>query len=164
VKSQVIHELNYVRRQEDVEESGGINPRFLNLGIWWSLVVSFTTRPNYPRGKSPQYPIRRLGGTHSRSTSCEEDGNLLSQPGTQPWFLGRPACTLVTILTELFWLFETEVLVQNPIFPKFLLNCKWVRGLNYHPWELEHWDPARELKPVHRCVSPPSLCSAVLCM
>jgi hypothetical protein len=34
----------------------------LDLGIRQRWVVSFTSRPLYPRGKSPQYPLdRRLG-------------------------------------------------------------------------------------------------------
>jgi hypothetical protein len=41
-----------------------IAPRILNLGTRWRYVVSFTSRPLYPRGKSPKYPqVRRLGGT-----------------------------------------------------------------------------------------------------
>jgi hypothetical protein len=48
--------------------SGGIAPRILDLGIRWRWVVSFTPRPLYPQGKSPQYPLgRTLGGPQSRS-------------------------------------------------------------------------------------------------
>jgi hypothetical protein len=40
-----------------------IDPHFLDLGISWRWVVSFTPLPLYPRGKSPQHPLdRRLGG------------------------------------------------------------------------------------------------------
>jgi hypothetical protein len=43
--------------------SGCIDPHFLDLGTSWRWVVSFTSRPLYPR-----YPVnRRLGGPHSRS-------------------------------------------------------------------------------------------------
>jgi hypothetical protein len=34
-------------------ESGGIAPRFLDVGTRWRWVVSFTLRPHYPQGKSP---------------------------------------------------------------------------------------------------------------
>jgi hypothetical protein len=44
-------------------ESGGIIPRILDLDTRWRWVVSFTPRPFYPQGKSPQYPVhRKLGG------------------------------------------------------------------------------------------------------
>jgi len=34
----------------------------------WTLVISFTLRPLYPRGKSPLYPLdTRLRGPQSRS-------------------------------------------------------------------------------------------------
>jgi hypothetical protein len=37
-------------------------------------VVSFTHRPLYPQGKHPSYQLdRRLGGSLSRSRSCEEN-------------------------------------------------------------------------------------------
>jgi hypothetical protein len=39
-------------------------------------VVSFTTRPLYPQGKSPWYPLdRRLGGPQSRSGCGGEEKN-----------------------------------------------------------------------------------------
>jgi hypothetical protein len=39
-------------------------------------VVSFTTRPLYPQGKSPWYPLdRRLGGPQSRSGRGGEEKN-----------------------------------------------------------------------------------------
>jgi hypothetical protein len=44
----------------------------LDLGTRWRWVVSFTTRPLYPRGKSPRYPDRRLRGPQSRSGRGEE--------------------------------------------------------------------------------------------
>jgi hypothetical protein len=46
---------------------------FLGLGTRWRWVVSFTTLPLYPWGKSPQYPSDgRLGEPQSRSERCEE--------------------------------------------------------------------------------------------
>jgi hypothetical protein len=53
--------------------SGCIDPRFLDLGTSWRLMVSFKPRPLYPRGKSHRYPLdRRLGGPQSRSERHEE--------------------------------------------------------------------------------------------
>jgi hypothetical protein len=43
--------------------SGCIDTHFLDLGTSWRIVVSFTPRPLYSRGKSPRYPLdRRLNG------------------------------------------------------------------------------------------------------
>jgi hypothetical protein len=68
---------DYALRHEDVWGSGCIDPRFLDLGTSWRLVVSFTPRPLYPRGKSPRYTLdRRLGGPQSRSGRRGEE-NLL---------------------------------------------------------------------------------------
>jgi hypothetical protein len=48
--------------------SGGIASHSLRLGTRCRWVVSFTTRPLYPQGKIPCYPLnRRLGGPQSRS-------------------------------------------------------------------------------------------------
>jgi hypothetical protein len=47
---------------EGVWGSGCIDPRFLELGISWRWVVSFTPRPLYPRGKNPRVPIRYEAG------------------------------------------------------------------------------------------------------
>jgi hypothetical protein len=60
--------LDKAPRHEDVLGSGGKAPRILDLGTRWRWVVSFTTRPLYPQGKIPWYPLyRRLGGPQSRS-------------------------------------------------------------------------------------------------
>jgi hypothetical protein len=56
--------------------SGGTAPRILDLGTRWRWVVSFTTRPLYPQGKTPWYPFnRRLGGPRSRSGRGGEEKN-----------------------------------------------------------------------------------------
>jgi len=44
-------------------------------------VVSFTTRPLYPQGKSPWYPLDRLGGLQSRSGCGGEEKNSQPPPG-----------------------------------------------------------------------------------
>jgi len=52
--------------------SGGIAPPFLDLGIRWRWVVSFTPRPLYSQGKSPWQPLdRRLGGSRSDADQNE---------------------------------------------------------------------------------------------
>jgi hypothetical protein len=50
----------------------------LDLGTRWRWAVSFTPRPLYLQGKSPQYPLhRRLGGVQSRSGSGGEKNSQL---------------------------------------------------------------------------------------
>jgi len=50
-------------RHEGVLGSGCIAPRILGLRTRCRWVVSFTSRPLYPQGKSSCYPLdRRLGG------------------------------------------------------------------------------------------------------
>jgi hypothetical protein len=66
--------------------SGGIAPRILYLGSRRRWVVSFTTRPLCPQGKSPWYPLdrRRLGGPQSRSGRGGEEKNSQPLPGLEP--------------------------------------------------------------------------------
>jgi hypothetical protein len=65
--------------------NGGIAPRILDLGIRWTWVVSFTPRPFYPQGKSPEYPLdRRLGGPQSRSGHGGEEKNSQPPPWIEP--------------------------------------------------------------------------------
>jgi hypothetical protein len=65
--------------------SGGIAPRFFDLGTRWRLVVSFTPRPLYPQGKSPWYPLdKRLGEPQSRSGRGGEEKNSQPPPGIEP--------------------------------------------------------------------------------
>jgi len=74
--------------------NGDIAPRILNLGSRWGWVVSFTTRPHYPRGKI------RGGGSGHECRSVRGGGNQtpvfqpvayplywLSYPGLQKYFL-----------------------------------------------------------------------------
>jgi hypothetical protein len=68
-----------------------IDPHFLDLGSSWRRVASFTPRPLYPQGKSPQYPLdRRLGGSQCRSLRRGEE-KILDPIGTRTLTLGRPA-------------------------------------------------------------------------
>jgi hypothetical protein len=53
--------------------SRDIAPRILNLGAKWRLVVSFTPRPLYSRGKNTRYALdTRLGGPQSQSRRGDE--------------------------------------------------------------------------------------------
>jgi len=62
------------------------------------LAVSYTTRPLYPRGKSPRHPLdRRLGGPQRRSGRGGEEENSLPLPGIEP---RSPSRSLVTLLSE----------------------------------------------------------------
>jgi hypothetical protein len=68
-----------------------IDPHFLHLCTSWKWVVSFTPRPLYPRGKSPQYPLDvRLCGPQSQSGRRGEE-KILDPTGTKTRPLGRPA-------------------------------------------------------------------------
>jgi hypothetical protein len=50
---------------------------FFDLGTRWRRVVSFMSRPLYPQGKSPCYPLdRRLGGPQSMSGRGGEEKNF----------------------------------------------------------------------------------------
>jgi hypothetical protein len=65
--------------------SGSIAPHVLDLGTRWRWVVSFTSRPLYPQGKNPWYPLnRRLGGPQSRSGRGGEEKNSQPLPGLEP--------------------------------------------------------------------------------
>jgi hypothetical protein len=48
---------NWTLRYEDVWGNGCIDPRFLDLGTSWRLVVSFRPHMLYSRGKCPLYPL-----------------------------------------------------------------------------------------------------------
>jgi hypothetical protein len=56
---------------------------FFDLGTRWRWVVSFMTRPLYPQGKIPWYPLDRLGGSQSRSGHGVEGKNSQTSPGIE---------------------------------------------------------------------------------
>jgi hypothetical protein len=59
--------------------------RILDLGTRWKWVVSFTSWPFYPQGKSPWYPLDRSpGGPQSRSGHGAEEKNFQPLPGFEP--------------------------------------------------------------------------------
>jgi hypothetical protein len=58
--------------------------------------VSFTTRPLYPRGKRPWFPLcRSLGGPQSLCGRCEE--KILDPTGTQTPNLRSSSLYLTTV-------------------------------------------------------------------
>jgi hypothetical protein len=69
VKGKVVPVLNYLsstpwrRMGEWVYRS----KFFFYFYTSWRWVVSFTPQPLYPRGRSPRYPLDKLGGPQSRS-------------------------------------------------------------------------------------------------
>jgi hypothetical protein len=70
---------------------GCIDPHSFYLGTSWKWVVIFTSRPLYPRGKSPWFPLdRRLGGPQNRSGRHGEK-KILAPTGTRTPTSGRPA-------------------------------------------------------------------------
>ena len=65
--------------------------------MWW--MVSFTPQPFFPLEKSPQYPLnRRLNGLQSQ-TGYFKKRKIFT--GNWNAFPPCPACSLVTILTQL---------------------------------------------------------------
>jgi hypothetical protein len=65
--------------------NGGTAPCILDLGTTWRWVVSFTSRPLYPQGKYPWYPLdRKLGEPQSRSGRGGEEKNSQPPPGIEP--------------------------------------------------------------------------------
>jgi hypothetical protein len=74
---------NYALCHEGVWGSGRIDPFFHDLGNSCMWVVSFMSRPLFPRGKKPQYPLdTRFGGPQSRSGQRGEE-TILDPTGTR---------------------------------------------------------------------------------
>jgi hypothetical protein len=95
-KGNFVPVLNEVTCHEDVRVAGGMVPCILTLSARWRWMVSFTSQPLYPR-----YPLdRRLNGFQSRSDTAVARTKIPSLPCRKS-NLGRPAHSLVTILTEL---------------------------------------------------------------
>jgi hypothetical protein len=84
---------------------------FFDLGTRWRSVVSFTPRPLYLQGKSPQYPLdRKLGGPQSRSWHGVEEKNSQPSSGIEPRLSDHPArsqsqCRLTDKLTVSYFVY-----------------------------------------------------------
>jgi len=60
-----------------------------------------------PQGKSPQYPLdRMLSEPQSLSEHSGKEKNYQPLPGIKPYYPDHPACSLVTIPSELSWLIK----------------------------------------------------------
>jgi hypothetical protein len=101
--------------------SGGISPRILDLGTRLRWVVSFTTQPLHPQGKSTWYLLeRRLGGPQSRSGHVGEEKNSQPLPGLkspiiQP-IVQRCITELFQLLNFIYFIVQTRYIsVQNTV-------------------------------------------------
>jgi hypothetical protein len=71
-------------------------------------VVSFTSRPLYPQGKSPWYPLdRRLGGPQSRSGHGGEEKNSQPLSGIELPIIQPVAQRYTTELSRLLFILNT---------------------------------------------------------
>jgi hypothetical protein len=88
----------------------------LDLGTIWRRVVSFTSRPLYPRGKNLWYPLnRRLGEPQSRYGRCEEEQNLVTCISvTRDGFIGL--FDTARDYTLQFTITHTHTLVSSHVF------------------------------------------------
>jgi hypothetical protein len=79
--------------------SEGIAPPTLNVGTRWISVIKFTPAlPMSLQEKEPPVPVgQEAGWTQPTLTLCSCQ------------YSNRPACDLVTILTELPWLIKVKV-------------------------------------------------------
>jgi hypothetical protein len=69
--------------QEGTWGRGCIDPPFLDLALIWKWVVGIMSRPLYPWGKSPQYPLdRRLGESQNWSGWLGEEKKILDSSET----------------------------------------------------------------------------------
>jgi hypothetical protein len=89
-------------RHEGVWASGCIDPRSLNLATSWRWVVSFMSRPLYPRGPPPP-TTHWIGGWVGPRTGLDgmEKKKFLSLPGLELRPLHRKK--LCIVLDSVFW-------------------------------------------------------------
>jgi hypothetical protein len=98
---------------------GGMDVQ-IHLGTSWRLVVSFTPRPLYLRGKSACYPLdRRLGGPQIRSGRCGVE-KILDSAGTRTPIPRLCSPEPVTTPTELSRLCRTRLGILNRVCPNML--------------------------------------------
>jgi hypothetical protein len=108
--------INQALHHEGIWWSRCIDPHFLDLGASWRWVVSFTSWPLYPRGKSCQYPLdRRLGVAQSWSGRHGEE-EIFDLPGLKLWPLGRPASSqsLYRLCYPGLYEYSEQVIMDSP--------------------------------------------------
>jgi hypothetical protein len=77
--------LKQAPSHEDVWVSGHKGPRILKLGTGWRGVISFTSRPLYPRGKSPPYlSDNRMGEPQSHLGAVKKTKMCWTLEGLTP--------------------------------------------------------------------------------
>jgi len=82
-------------------ERGGTDILLINLDTRWRLMVSFTHRPLYTGGQSPQHPLHGAqDGFQNHSGRFGEEKSLTLQP-IAPLLLGRQPSSLVTMSTTI---------------------------------------------------------------
>jgi hypothetical protein len=101
-----------------------IFPFILNLSTDGSAWLAQRSCRFDPRESNLQYPLnKRLGRLQTPSGSSGE-ANTLHLPGTEPRFLGRLACSLVTLPPTLSWVHFIVILVITflPLYREFSSN------------------------------------------
>jgi hypothetical protein len=134
---------NGLRTYTEVPLYRCIDPRFLDLGTSWRWVVSLTSRPFYPRGKCPRYPLdRRFDGPQSHSGRHEEAKNSCPPPGLELRPLGRP--TRSQLLNRLCYACSPVKTVLLLLLLLLLVGRCWVprylfKFLGISPWYCGHF-------------------------
>jgi hypothetical protein len=120
---------------EGVWRSECIDPHFLDLGTSWKWVVSFTPRPLYPRGKSPN--IHWIGGWIDPRAGLDnvEKRKFLTLSGLKLRLLSHPArsqslyrlCYLSSnTIKNIFSTCNTIKLhVENIPFIRYIILCSF---------------------------------------
>jgi hypothetical protein len=75
-------------------------------------VVSFTSRPLYPGGLKPRYPLYSVGPRAGIGAVAKRKIPSPHQE-SKPYHPDRPTRSLVTIPTELSWLFQKSILILS---------------------------------------------------
>jgi hypothetical protein len=68
-----------------------MDPRIVDLSTSWRRMVSFTSRPIYPRGKSPRYPLDRSWVDHITGLHDVKRRKILNLARLELRLLGHPA-------------------------------------------------------------------------
>jgi hypothetical protein len=95
--------FNWAPCHDSVLGSVGIAPRILYLGTRCRWVVRSTSRPLYPQGKSPWYPLdTRLGGPQSRSGCDREEKNPQPPPELEPGIIQSVAQCIQNFIRKIW--------------------------------------------------------------